>query len=178
MLNGLVAGVEERRPPGIEQTDRVISRIASAINEAYNLRLLSLTGTAEQDAGPVVQKQLLEARRVPPKLAADLDTFLVEMDLFRSQMLTFLQDVDVIVCPVNAYPALAHGLQGDDEHIAGWSYCGTYSVTGWPAAVVRAGTSTDGMPIGVQIVGRPWREDVVLAVAAVVESSLGGWQPP
>ena len=34
------------------------------------------------------------------------------------------------------------------------------------------------MPIGVQIVGRPWRDDVVLAVAQFLEDELGGWQPP
>jgi amidase len=39
---------------------------------------------------------------------------------------------------------------------------------------VRAGTSSTGQPIGVQIVGKPWREDVVLALARQVEQSLGG----
>ena len=40
-----------------------------------------------------------------------------------------------------------------------------FNLTGWPAAVVRCGTASEGLPIGVQIVGPPWREDVVLAVA-------------
>jgi len=53
-----------------------------------------------------------------------------------------------------------------------------FNWTGWPSAVVRAGTSSDGLPIGVQIVGSPWREDIVLAVAAVVEKKFGGWRPP
>jgi amidase len=41
---------------------------------------------------------------------------------------------------------------------------------------VRAGTSPEGLPLGVQIVARPWREDVVLAVARHVETIMGGWQ--
>ena len=45
-------------------------------------------------------------------------------------------------------------------------------------AVVRAGASSEGLPIGVQLVARPWREDVSLALARVVESALGGWQKP
>ncbi len=54
----------------------------------------------------------------------------------------------------------------------------TYNLTGWPAAVVRAGTSSEGLPIGVQVVARPWRDDVALAVAQHIEKVLGGWQPP
>jgi len=54
----------------------------------------------------------------------------------------------------------------------------TYNLTGWPAAVVRAGTSAEGLPIGVQIVARPWEEHVTLAVARRLEEALGGWQVP
>jgi amidase len=43
---------------------------------------------------------------------------------------------------------------------------------------VRGGTSPEGLPIGVQIVTRPWREDVALAVAQNIETTLGGWQRP
>ena len=50
--------------------------------------------------------------------------------------------------------------------------------TGWPGAVVRAGTSPEGLPIGVQILAQPWHEDVALAVAQFVESKFGGWQRP
>ncbi len=59
-----------------------------------------------------------------------------------------------------------------------WAYTLPCSLTGWPCVVVRAGTSPEGLPIGVQIVARPWREDVALAVAQRIESALGGWQRP
>ena len=51
-------------------------------------------------------------------------------------------------------------------------------MTGWPGAVVRCGTSPEGLPIGLQIVARPWREDVALALVQQLETALGGWQPP
>jgi amidase len=44
--------------------------------------------------------------------------------------------------------------------------------------VVRAGTSADGLPVGVQLAAAPWREDLALAAAAVVERALGGWAAP
>jgi len=59
-----------------------------------------------------------------------------------------------------------------------FGYTMTYNATGWPAAVVRAGTSAEGLPIGVQIVAAPGREDVALAAAKHVESALGGFRPP
>jgi amidase len=91
-------------------------------------------------------------------------------------MLSFLEQYDVIVCPPSAHIALPHGTSSD--HFRGFSYTMTYNLTGWPGGVVRAGTSSDGLPIGVQVVGRPWREDVVLAVLKHVENTFGGWQPP
>ena len=91
-------------------------------------------------------------------------------------MLAFMESYDVIMCPTEAFPALSHG-QGQHEDVQrGWSYTSAYNMTGWPAAVVRGGATSDGMPIGVQVVARPWREDVVLAVAQLLETSLGGWQ--
>ena len=51
------------------------------------------------------------------------------------------------------------------------------NLTGWPAAVIRCGQAADGLPIGVQIAAAPWREDLVLAVALLLEREFGGWQP-
>ncbi len=93
-------------------------------------------------------------------------------------MLGFLRDYDVILCPVNAHAALAHGGTPSAQKRGAFSYTWAYNITGWPGAVVRAGTSPEGLPIGVQIVARPWREDVALAVAQHIESALGGWKPP
>ena len=53
-----------------------------------------------------------------------------------------------------------------------------YNLTGWPGVTVPVGMDGDGLPIGVQIVARPWREDVALALGARIEKSLGGYSPP
>jgi amidase len=49
----------------------------------------------------------------------------------------------------------------------------TYNLTGWPAAVVRCGTSSTGLPIGVQIAAAPWREDIALQIAQRLETLVG-----
>ena len=89
-----------------------------------------------------------------------------------------MQDYDVIICPVAAFAALPHGESLEDRNQPGMSYTGTYNITGWPSTVVRGGTSPEGLPIGVQAVARPWREDVSLAVAQYLEGVTGGWQRP
>ncbi len=48
---------------------------------------------------------------------------------------------------------------------------------GNPAVVVRAGTSPEGLPIGVQVVARNWRDYAGLAAALWIERQLGGWRP-
>jgi hypothetical protein len=96
---------------------------------------------------------------------------------FRSQMLSFMQTHDVILCPVNAYPAMLHGAAV--EKVLYFSYTFTYNLTGWPGVVVRVGTTATGLPIGVQVVARPWRKDVALKVAHFLEKMFGGWiRPP
>jgi len=109
---------------------------------------------------------------------AEFSSLLVRWDLFRSTLLSFLESYDGIICPVCATPAWPHSSTLTEEQFFAGSYAMTYNLTGWPAVVVRGGTSPEGMPIGVQVVARPWREDVALAVAHQLETVLGGWQPP
>lgn len=101
-----------------------------------------------------------------------------ELDAFRERMNGFLKSYDAIVSPVAAFPAVPHGNSIRDDVFPGYSYTMTYNMTGWPAAVVRCGTSRDGLPIGVQIAGAKWHEDVVLKLAKELEEDFGGWQAP
>jgi amidase len=65
------------------------------------------------------------------------------------------------------------------KYLDAWSYCEWFNLLGFPAMVVPMGRSPEGLPIGVQIVGRPWEEELVLAVASVLEEARGEWsQPP
>jgi amidase len=103
----------------------------------------------------------------------EVEQHLFTWDRFRRSLISFIADYDIILTLTAERPATPHGTD------AGWiPYTLPYSLTGWPSAVVRAGTDPDGLPIGVQIVARPWRDDVALAVAQAIESALGGWQPP
>jgi amidase len=62
------------------------------------------------------------------------------------------------------------------SYVREFAYTLPYSLTGWPVAVVRAGTSSDGLPIGVQVAAAPWRDDIAIAAARVIEEATGGWR--
>jgi amidase len=96
------------------------------------------------------------------------------LDAWRSRMLGLFAGVDVIVGPVNVGPAVRH----DTFDRATAAYTQVFSLTGWPSTVVRAGTSPEGLPIGVQVVAAPWRDDVSLAAAQAIESALGAFPGP
>ncbi len=102
-----------------------------------------------------------------------IERHLFAWDRFRRGLIRFMQDYDVIITPAIERPAQPHG-----QSEGGIAYTLTYSLTGYPAVVVRTGTTADGLPVGVQVVARPWREDVALAVAAFLEARFGGWQRP
>jgi amidase len=97
-----------------------------------------------------------------------------EVDSYRSAMLSFWSNYDVLICPVSPMPAPMTDAQLDPATY--FSYTIAFNITGWPSVVVRGGTSAEGLPIGVQIVAPPWREDVCLAVAKYLESELGPWK--
>jgi amidase len=167
--------VEEARPTGIEQTYDIFMGLFVADGGASIKFALDIVGTHEYH--PLMQA-LMEIQKARAMSAADAIGLIFQWDVFRSSMLSFLKNYDVIICPVNATPAVLHGATSKEESLPAFSYTMSYNLTGWPAAVVRGGTSPEGLPIGVQIVARPWREDVALAVARNLEAALGGWQRP
>lgn len=95
-------------------------------------------------------------------------------DGFRSSLLAFMAEYDIILSPVAAGPAPEYGAKSRLENQ--FSYTIPYSLGGNPCAVVRAGTSPEGLPIGVQLVARNWCDDIALSAAKAIEKALGGWK--
>jgi amidase len=166
------AVVEERLPPDMAEAVDAWECLIGADGYAWLKRLITAAGTpgmGSYDTRGWVTPE--------PPLTGDALSALVErIDAVRSRLLRWVQDVDVIVCPAMPQPAIRHG-----DSTAPWfadTYSDMHNLTGWPATVVRGGVSPEGLPIGVQLVARPWREDVSLAAARVVEAASGGWRPP
>lgn len=173
-LSGAVTSVNESRPACLEQ--------------AYDLEMKWIG----PDGGDSLRAYLAQigSDRLHPLLSGwleKLDPYRVdlggfagywaELDRYRTEMLAFLRDYDLILAPAYTQTALPHGTSVQDENFRGFSYTMAYNLTGWPAAVVRCGTSREGLPIAVQVIARPYREDVALAAALWLEERFGGWKP-
>lgn len=166
------ADVREEVPPGLGDAWEVYDRMIGADGFGWLRRLIGGAGTpglGSYDTRDWIRPQ-------PPMPGDALSALVERLDEVRSRLLRWLDGTDLLVCPAMPQPAIRHG-----ESSAAWfgdTYSDVHNVTGWPAAVVRGGTAPGGLPIGVQVVGAPWREDRVLAAAAAVERRSGGWQPP
>jgi amidase len=144
----------------------------ACLADAYDLEM-KLLGP---DGGDSLRQCLadLGSTRLHPLLTGWLD----KLERYRAEMFAFLRRYDVILAPAYTQPALPHGASIRDGNFRGFSHTMAYNVAGWPAAVVRCGESAEGLPIAVQVMAAPWREDIVLAVAAALERGFGGWKAP
>ncbi len=96
-------------------------------------------------------------------------------DAFRTSVLKFMSRFDVVLSPVapNVAPLIREKPAGDHQ----LSYTVPYSLSGNPCVVVRAGTSPENLPIGVQVVAANWHDGTALRAARAIERRLGGWRP-
>lgn len=169
-LAGAGCRVEESRPPGMEQIIPLVRGLLGATGRAGLKLALERAGTSLDETN---LDFVSTAKALGPE---ELELFLEQVDRFRSEALTWFQPYDLLIAPVNAGPALPVGEV--EDRIADFTYTALHNLTGWPSAVVRVGTSPEGLPIGVQFTAQPWREDVALAGAAYAEKVFGGWQKP
>jgi amidase len=167
--------VEEDRPGCLENTYDLEMKLLGADGADSLWQYLGQLGSTR--VHPLLRSWLEKLERYRVSLAGFQD-YWAEWDRYRAGMFEFLRKYDAILCPVYTRAALPHGASILDENFRGFSHTMAYNLTGWPAAVVRCGESADGLPIGVQIVAHPWREDVALAIAGWLELTLGGWRAP
>ena len=172
-LAGDVEAVEEDRPACLEQAYDLEMKLIGADGGDGLRNYLKEVGSTQ--AHPLLTGWLDKAEPYRTS-AGGFAAYWAEWDAYRAAMGAFLRRYDVLVCPVYTHAALPHGASIQEENFRGFSHTMAYNVAGWPAAVVRCGTSAGGLPIGVQIVAAPWREDVALAVAGRLESEFGGWK--
>jgi amidase len=175
-LEGATASVKEDVPQEIlERLREARTKLSTGDGGAYYQRLADKWNT--NNISP--QRKERMATAVPISSAAMVEAW-EQQDLCKSQMLNWMKNYDVFICPTSNKPAqLIDGKGSSNNATTGWPYTGVFNCTGWPSVVVRCGSSADGkLPIGLQIVAAPWREDICIAVASYLESQSGGWKKP
>lgn len=169
------------RPEGLEQARQAWWVLFGL---AGGMLFQPMVAGREAELGPILRELIGVVRAEPPLTADRLLNTLIERDVLRERLLRQMNEFPVLLCPVAASPAFRHGEIGwsMDGHMASYldtmSYSQWFNLLGNPAAAIPVGRSPEGLPIGVQVVGRPWEEETVLAVAARIERGRGGWQRP
>jgi len=176
-LQKLGVPVDEAKPP-IDD--------ASALWFAYaladgNKNLLELLGDKI-----ALSRQRLRNMLAPGEVKSAAEYFQIayQRDAWRVELAQFMDRYPIIVSPPFCVTAFPHGameveIDGKNYPLFSanwpvmWGNC-----AGLPSAVIPAGRDKSGLPTGVQISGRAFAEEEVLAVAKVLEGELGGFQRP
>ena len=103
------------------------------------------------------------------------------------QIENFMRDREIWLCPVASGPAFTHRKTGrsieiDGQHVdylqATAGHTALFNFTGNPVLVLPIGFSSDGLPIGVQLLARRWGDDQLLSLAPALERAIGAYKPP
>lgn len=133
----------------------------------------------EHQLSPLFEEFLGFSAALPPLSSAELLNAWAELDLMRSATLAEMRQWPVLLCPVASLPAWKHGerlwmIEGRPvEYLDAVRYTQWFNTLGAPAAVVPVGHSPEGLPIGLQVAGRPFEDERVLAIASVIDKAFG-----
>jgi Asp-tRNA(Asn)/Glu-tRNA(Gln) amidotransferase A subunit family amidase len=141
----------------------------------------------EELMSPTFRNFLDIAHTRPPLTGDEVLAAWSDTDRVRTELLEQMREFPILLSPVCATPAFGHGERSWTIDGRSISYLDAMRYTQWgnllgaPAAVVPVGRSAEGLPIGVQVMGRPWEDERVLAIASALEQSPDrnfGYTPP
>jgi len=151
---------------------------------AGGMLLGPMTRGHESELSPILNEFNSWVAAEPSHTAQSLLDTWIDRDLVRMQIFEQMEKFPVLLCPVASLSAFHHGerrwlIEGKTvEYLDAWSYCEWFNLLGMPAATVPVASSAEGVPIGVQIAARPWEEELVLSVAAILEAECGAGKRP
>jgi Asp-tRNA(Asn)/Glu-tRNA(Gln) amidotransferase A subunit family amidase len=168
----------------MENSDRAWKLWWNLFGRAGQMAFSPMQSGHESEFSPTYRDFRARVAAEPPMSGSELLNTLLERDVLRLRLLAKMEEHPILICPVCAIPAFRHGerewqINGRKlEYLTVMSYSQWFNLFGLPAASVPVGTSPEGLPIGVQVVGRPWEDEAVLAVAQMIEETCGGYRKP
>jgi Asp-tRNA(Asn)/Glu-tRNA(Gln) amidotransferase A subunit family amidase len=167
--------VEEHRPPHVERGNELWLKVFS---RASVVQLRGVYKGRESEGGSFVSWRLGSADDTPTPPLDEYIAGWMERDRLREGLVQWMETTPIIIAPVGATPAYPHETLKVTVRnttmgtFRAFSYAQTFSVFNLPVVTVPAGKSNDGLPIGVQIAGPPFAEEMILAAAEIVEAAL------
>lgn len=166
---------EERRPPHVDRGNGLWLKLFS---RASVVQLRQAYKGREREGGSFVSWRLATADDTPPPTLDEYIAGWMERDRLREELVQWMETTPIVLGPVGATPAYSHDtlkvtVRGSTfGTFKAFSYAQTFNVFDLPVVTVPAGRTSQGLPIGVQIVGRPFAEEMVLSAAEIVEEAI------
>ena len=131
--------------------------------------------------GPEVQRRILIGTYVLS--AGYYDAYYVRAQKIRTLIKRDFElawnKVDVVLTPATPSPAFAPGEISDPVQMyLNDIFTVTVNMAGLPGIAVPAGISKDGLPLGLQLIGKAFDEETLFTAAAAIEQVAGGYQAP
>ncbi len=180
-LRGAGFEVEPFRPQGLEEARKLWHKFFVV---CAGMLLRPMFRGREGDLSPMLRQFLGWADAEPALTAESLLDAWIRRDAVRAQVFAQMEKFPILLCPPAAIPAFRHGerewrIEGKTvKYLDAWSYAAFFNLLGNPGAVVPVSRTGENMPVGVQVVGRPWEEEQVLSVAAEIERCCQGCRRP
>ena len=178
-IDAEVAGTVRRAAGALAAEEAELPRLAATDCNALTLLLYGaggreyfagVVGDRRDELHPVLRERL---GREPPS-PEDVRAAEAEVDAIRAELGRFFEDHDLLLCPTAPAPAGRHG----ETQRSAMRTTIPFDLTGSPALSVPFGRSADGLPIGVQLVGRHFEDERVLAAGRALEAARGPWPRP
>jgi Asp-tRNA(Asn)/Glu-tRNA(Gln) amidotransferase A subunit family amidase len=173
--------VEAWRP---ENLDRAWQLWWNLFGRAGQMAFAPTLDGQDAELSPILRDFRARVATENPLSANDLLMTLLMRDALRAAFLAKMEKFPILLCPACAIPAFGHGERSWSvdgrkvKYLKAMSYSQWFNLLGNPAASVPVEKSPEGLPIGVQIVGRPWEDEAVLAIASKIEEACGGFHAP
>jgi len=173
--------VDRFRPDGLDEARQLWWKL---FGTAGSMILGPMLPRHEEEISPILKEFLSWTAAEPTHTGESLLATWLGRDDVRERILLQMRKYPVLLCPTAAISAFRHGerqwqVEGRTvKYLDAWTYCEWFNLLGFPAVVVPMVLSSEGLPIGVQIVGRPWEEELVLAVASSLDEARGEFPHP
>ena len=143
-----------------------------------------MIGDREKDAHWTGTEFLRKAEEEPPLKAEEILANLAARDRMRAAMLRQMREFPVLLLPACGVPAFRHRerrWKTDTKEIGLFEAMmpvTPFNLLGLPAIVIPFDQTKQGLPVGIQLAGRPYEEEVLLEVAARLEEVRGPFPAP
>ena len=165
MLREIGIPVATVDPPGLKRAHKVWWFFFAQLTAPFARQLIQ---GREQDAHWTATELMQLASGAPSPKAEDVVINFAARDQIRARLLRFMQDCPVLLAPISGVTAFRHRDRSFDV-VQSMATVTPFNLLGLPALAVPFRLSSEGLPIGIQLVGCPYEEELLLELGVRLE---------